>query len=226
MVSSYSIFQNRHIQCKSNDDINTKGAHKCQVGKFLKSIQSPNISETDSYAKTLRTSHCAIKHIVIVNVVFYTNNPAQQVIIKSISRLCLGIRFSSCYVYWLLTAEYHWILGNYKWGVELGWVYQVNQTPPFLLLLLVDSDLGDLIGGLTIVGRAGAASSLHLGQQTFHGSLRKFSRECKKGFNILYCKCRKVELLVNVCHRHHHYCQHCIKDLTPWLNSFSTGASS
>ena len=57
------------------------------MGKFLKSIQSPNISETDSYAKTLRTSHCAIEHIVIVNVVFYTNKPAQQVIIKSISQI-------------------------------------------------------------------------------------------------------------------------------------------
>ena len=29
----------------------------------------------------------AIKHIVIVNVVFYTNNPAEQVIIKSISQI-------------------------------------------------------------------------------------------------------------------------------------------
>merc|ERR1712051_314561 len=52
-------------------------------------------------------------------------------------------------------------------GVRLSLSRQPNPT---LLLLLVDSDLGDLIGGLTIVGRTGAASSLHLGQQTFHGS--------------------------------------------------------
>ena len=67
-------------------------------------------------------------------------------------------------------------------GVRLSLSSQPNPTlsSPSLPLLLVDSDLGDLIGGFTIVCRAGAASSLHLGQQTFHGSLRKFSREWKK----------------------------------------------